>query len=203
MRSYDQPTRHGRMPDVLFTPKQLVLTDDETTTIRLLKPTDVLPLINYFGGLSEQTRSYFSPHSFDPVTVHQICNSVEQDDTIRLVAALPNGEIVAYLLLLPGATTSDLTRYGTAGVSVQPDTTYSFAPSIADAYQGRGLGGHLLQAAIDVARQMEKRQLILWGGVQANNERAVHFYQKHGFQKVAEFERNGLNYSMVLSIESR
>lgn len=56
---------------------------------------------------------------------------------------------------------------GTLGIGVDPD------------YRGQGLGGRLLQAALERARQagLEKIELE----VLASNRRAYHLYQKFGF----------------------
>jgi ribosomal protein S18 acetylase RimI-like enzyme len=40
---------------------------------------------------------------------------------------------------------------------------------------------------INVARRLGRRYFLLMGGVYADNERAVHFYKKTGFQMVAPF----------------
>lgn len=42
------------------------------------------------------------------------------------------------------------------------------------------------------------KRIILWGGVQAGNEKAVSYYLKHGFRTVGQFEHNGNNYDMIL-----
>jgi diamine N-acetyltransferase len=44
---------------------------------------------------------------------------------------------------------------------------------------------------------------MLWMGVQATNERAVHFYTKWGFHKVGEFYTDKNNYDMILDLSQR
>ena len=186
----------------VLSPSPITLLSGEQITIRLLEPADAPKLITYFDNLSEQTKHYFSPHPFDSASVQHICDTLNPNQLVRLVAtSIDNQKIIAYVLLLPGASPSDTARYQELGIRLQPETDYSFAPSIADTYQSRGLGGHLLQKAIAIAQATAKNRVILWGGVQASNERAVRYYQKYGFVKMTEFERNGLNYSMCLNLE--
>ena len=46
-------------------------------------------------------------------------------------------------------------------------------------------------------RQKGVNRIVLWGGVQATNEKAVNFYKKHGFIELGHFEHNGSNVDMV------
>ena len=52
------------------------------------------------------------------------------------------------------------------------------------------------------ARQLGRTRMVLWGGTQATNDRAIHFYQKHGFRTVGEFqEPPGFNnYDMIMDL---
>lgn len=47
---------------------------------------------------------------------------------------------------------------------------------------GHGVGAALMEHAISVARDMKKP--MMWLGVEEQNRRAYHFYQKYGFEKV-------------------
>ncbi|UFH53824.1 GNAT family N-acetyltransferase [Spirosoma sp. KNUC1025] len=180
---------------------QVQLAQNESVTIRLLTPADAPELMNYVDGLSEKTRSYFAPHPFDWGTIQHICNTLDLTQVIRLVATPVNStQIIAYVLLMSGATASDTARYQAAGIQLDTETDCSLAPSITDAYQSRGLGGQLLQKALEIAQAMGKKQVILWGGVQADNEQAFGFYRKYGFITIADFDRNGLNYAMCLQL---
>ena len=54
-----------------------------------------------------------------------------------------------------------------------------------------------------VLNEMKNRnvkQLILWGGVQIDNIKAVRFYQKNGFRSLGHFQYNGLNEDMMLPL---
>ena len=56
------------------------------------------------------------------------------------------------------------------------------------------------QSMSDLKRKGYKN-LVLWGGVQATNYRAVHFYKKLGFQTIGSFWHDGKdNFDMVLPL---
>lgn len=186
---------------VHFTPETVRLSPDELITIRLLDAADAPKLTAYFKDLSDQTKQYFAPHSFIEETVRHICKTLNPNEIVRLIATPTDDQkIIAYTLLLAGATPSDTARYQALGIPVNTETDYSIAPSIADTYQSRGLGNHLMRKSLGIARAMNKRRIILWGGVQARNKRAIQYYQKYGFAKVGQFENDVLNYDMCLDL---
>ena len=51
---------------------------------------------------------------------------------------------------------------------------------------GKGTGSALMQRCIDIAREMKKG--VIWLGVWEHNLRAIHFYQKWGFEKFASHD---------------
>lgn len=185
----------------VFTPESIILSPNESITIRLLESADAPRLTEYFKGLSDETKSYFAPHSFMEETVRHICKTLNPDELVRLIAtSADNQKIIAYMLLLSGATPSDSARFEALGIPINTETDYSIAPSITDAYQNRGLGSLLMQRCLDIARAMNKQRIILWGGVQARNERAIQYYRKFGFVEVGRFENDVLNYDMCLDL---
>lgn len=74
------------------------------------------------------------------------------------------------------------------GIALQREETCRFGPCIRDAYQNRGLGSTLMPPTLEIARCFGKRCILLWGGVLEENVRAIHFYQKHGFQLAGRFQ---------------
>jgi len=42
--------------------------------------------------------------------------------------------------------------------------------------------------------------IILWGGLQIDNEKTVKYYQKNSFTKIGQFEFNKMNDDMILDI---
>jgi diamine N-acetyltransferase len=57
---------------------------------------------------------------------------------------------------------------------------------ILESAQGRGIGGALMKACLQEARQRDRD--VLWLGVLGTNERAIRFYERWGFEIVGEEE---------------
>ncbi|QHT71138.1 GNAT family N-acetyltransferase [Rhodocytophaga rosea] len=171
------------------------LKNNSQVRIRLLQWEDEEKLLAYFASFSPETRNRFGPHPFDASTVHQICTNLEQDDIQRYIAETLDGkQIVAYMLMKHGTLEKDAERMHTYGLDTLGNA-FTFAPSIADSYQSSGLGSIMLTY---ILASLPARKIILWGGVQASNQRAVSYYTKFGFHKVGTFEyHNGTNYDMI------
>lgn len=89
-----------------------------------------------------------------------------------------------------------VTRYGDAPVGYSmltpPDLPLDLGPTdielkriyLFSRFQGSGVGQQLMDIAIEGARQMGARRLLL--GVFAGNARALRFYQRNGFEQIGE-----------------
>ena len=171
--------------------KQLII-------IRQLMPADTDALVTYLQQLSPETKSRFGPHAFDKETVVQF---YKNPDVAGFIAEdVATGSIIAYAIIKTGYLQHDSHRLQSYGLQLNSHTDCTFAPSVADAWQGAGIDGHLLTYILGWLRQHNIRRIILWGGVQAGNNRAVHYYQNKGFSKLGGFEYNGWNYDMILDI---
>jgi GNAT superfamily N-acetyltransferase len=173
--------------------------------IRPLRADDAGRFWEYLRCLSEQTRARYGPHRFDERTADEICAKLDHGALLRLVATVPGagGErIIAYLLLKMGVREDDQRRYEELGIPLNPDTDCTFAPSVADDYQNQGIGSRMLRHIIQVAPKLGRRRIVLWGGVQATNDRAVHYYSRWGFRKVGEFTTDKNNYDMILDLHA-
>lgn len=105
------------------------------------------------------------------------------------------------MLLQPGLIEADRNRYGLKNIFFEENTTITFAPSVADDFQNSGLGTKMFTLLLNEAKNEGYKTIVLWGGVQATNSRAVHFYNKHGFQHKGSFRHDGKdNQDMTLSI---
>ena len=109
-------------------------------------------------------------------------------------------EIVAYFLLYLSIGEHSRGRYAVYGIPLDDHLDCEFAPSVADAWQSRGLGSAMMPPLLEIARRLGRRRLILAGGVQALNARAVHFYEKFGFRNVGEFTNQVRNVDMILEL---
>ena len=64
-------------------------------------------------------------------------------------------------------------------------------------YRGRGIGGEILENAIDrVYREFGKRSIAL--GVHKDNARVGRFYERHGFRRTGVFEGNDEYYLRLI-----
>jgi GNAT superfamily N-acetyltransferase len=171
--------------------------------MRPLRADDAARLWGYFCRLSEQSRARYGPHSFDQPTADQICATLDHGALLRLVGTIPDagGErIIAYMLLKMDVLEDDQRRYTALGIPLDPDTDCTLAPSVADEYQNQGIGSLMLRHIIQVAPRLGRRRIVLWAGVQATNDRAVHYYSRWGFRKVGEFTNGKNNYDMILDL---
>ena len=179
---------------------QCSLRSGEQLTIRLLQPGDAARLGAYLHGLSAETRARYGPHAFDQATVDAICSTLNPAALLRMVGTVAQGNeerIISYALLKLGVLDEDRRRYEALAILLSQDTDCTLAPSVADAYQDQGVGSLMMGHLLRVARELGRKRVVLWLGVQATNERAIHFYTKWGFAKVGEFMTDRNNFDMI------
>jgi GNAT superfamily N-acetyltransferase len=95
-----------------------------------------------------------------------------------------------------------LNRYREQGIDLSKGKHPMFAPSIADDYQNTGLASLAMPAIIKAAKELGAKSLVLMGGTQATNKRAITFYEKFGFKHVCDFETKVLNYDMQMLLDT-
>lgn len=164
-------------------------------TFRSVRPTDTNALHTYFRSLSPETRRRFGPHDFDEHTARTICEGQMHRCTAYI--GLHEGAIIAYAIVLQGYTRGDYQRYLAYDLPMSDEHDYTLAPSVADAWQSQGVGNQLYAFIEEELRQKGAQKIVLWGGVQLSNQRAVRFYLKQGFRTLAQFEHQGTNLDMV------
>jgi len=177
----------------------------EQALLRPLTRNDAGMLGRYFLSLSDDTKRRYGPHPFDQATADQLCAETNYADTVRMLMTTGSGsdeQVIAYFILVLGVWDADRERYATLNMPLSAATDCTLAPSVADAYQSRGVGNIIMQQVIATARRLGKTRMVLWGGVQATNARAKNFYTKYGFQHVGDFEsppgRN--NHDMIMAL---
>ena len=176
-----------------------------TVTLRPVNAHDARSLGAYFLGLGEETRRRYGPHPFDQETADTICAEVEGSNTIRIIATTGSDDteqVFAYFIVIAGVLDGDVRRYSEIDMPLDPETDCTLAPSVADAYQSQGLGSLVFAHVLDVVRRMGRKRLVLWGGVQATNERGKRFYAKNGFRYVNSFEGppGTDNHNMIMDL---
>ncbi len=158
---------------------------------------DYEALNGYLGRLREETTRRFGPHPFNLPAIQQFYRDTK--NTGFMVKTVDN-TIIAYAIIREGYVEGDYLRYQRYGITISAGKDCTLAPSVADEWQGSGVGSFLYNYVLETIKKSNCERIILWGGVQATNERAVNFYRKHGFTWVAEFEYNGPNYDMVCTV---
>jgi diamine N-acetyltransferase len=179
----------------------IILKSNDSITIRLLQKDDEERLFNYFSQLSAESKSRFGPHLFDRGTVKHICNE-PVGDIFRYVALDEQLDVVAYMLIKKGMLEGEQYRLRQNSVAYEEPLFCTYAPSVADAWQSSGLGSAMYQVIEqDIRNNTSYRFVILWGGVQATNAKAIGFYQKQGFKQIGSFWYDGKdNHDMIKSL---
>ncbi|WP_301930263.1 GNAT family N-acetyltransferase [Ferruginibacter sp.] len=164
--------------------------NDKNVSFRLLERKDQQGLYNYLNQLSAESRSRFGPHAFDLKTTIEICDNL-YGDTIYFIAEDSGNNIIAYMLLRKGMLDADKSRYDDYHIFFDEKSTATYAPSVADEWQNAGIGTAIFQYILLYLKNNGYKNLILWGGVQTLNQRAVHFYSKHCFKQAGSFWYQG------------
>lgn len=173
--------------------------NNKQVLLRKLTSGDYDQLIEYFGQLGSDTRKRFGPHQFDKQSIIDLFRN--PDENIGFIAVNQEDEkIIAYSILRRGFLEHDKFRLESFGLHPDHQTDCTFAPSVADEWQSYGIGNCMLQYILSDLKLTEIKRVILWGGVQSDNSKAVNFYLKNGFGQLGEFEYRGWNFDMVLEI---
>jgi GNAT superfamily N-acetyltransferase len=176
------------------------LTNSKNVSFRLLERHDQQRLYDYLNQLSLESRSRFGPHDFDNKTTIEICND-HCGDTIYFITEDAEKNIIAYMLLKKGMLDADRNRYDEYNIYFDESLTATYAPSVADEWQNAGVGTAMFQYILVYLKNNGYKNLVLWGGVQTLNQRAVHFYSKHHFKKAGSFWYQGKdNLDMFLEL---
>ena len=182
--------------DLTYTPfAEQWFTDGEgrLRLIRPLRPRDGDAFAHFLSGLSEQTRQWFAPHPLTGEMAFILSATQEPDKVLRLVIVDRSGlgaegPILGYLILQMGLALHEVERFAPYALDYEPALCVSLAPVVAEGWQSMGLGAPLLRHGLHLCRELGRQAVILMGGVQENNRRAVHFYQRHGFHRLGSFE---------------
>ena len=176
----------------------LLLQNTREAVISTFDTNDTDKLVGYLQGLSEISRNRFGPHAFDAAAIA----SFYRDESITgYIATTANtGTIVAYAVVKRGCLAHDAARLQSYAITPSQLTDCTFAPSVADDWQGCGLGNSLFQFVVKDQAVRGVKRIILWGGVQAGNEKAVGYYKKNNFRWLGSFYHNGGNHDMICDI---
>ena len=170
---------------------QISIPDAETIILRPLEHNDINSLAGFLDGLSAQTRSYFGLNSYDEAEAREMCDSISKYDKLRFIAEEEStNQVIALFQFSFDFPDRVIELFMKNNLSLYPQTDCRIGPCISDQYQNQGLGSRLFPYLKNIARQFEQKRMLLWGGVQAKNKRAISFYTKHGFRKLMEYKDN-------------
>jgi diamine N-acetyltransferase len=177
----------------------IISKNNQSILLRRLTINDLDELCCYLHALSPETKSRFEPHQFDEKSVAGFYATA--DVHIGYVAIdRATTTIIAYAIIKPGYLEHDKARLQSYGLIVNDKTDCTFAPSVADSWQGCGIGNNLFHFILLDLKTTSTKRIILWGGVQAGNDKALLYYAKNGFKILGQFNHNGDNYDMILDL---
>jgi GNAT superfamily N-acetyltransferase len=170
--------------------------NNQTLLIRRLTASDLDKLCSYLSGLSQETKKRFGPHSFDRDTLAELFgNPMKYSGFIALQEATLS--IIAYSVIKKGFLDHDRPRLESYGLKLDASQDATFAPSVADSWQGQGVGSRLFAFMTSCLQAEQIKRIILWGGVQCDNQKAVSYYRKLGFTVLGQFQYYGQNFDMI------
>lgn len=174
------------------------LSNQQQILIRRIASADFERLGYYFAGLSDATKKRFGPHGFDYHNISQFYKDLSNWGYIA--QGIDDPAIIAYSILKRNYLWHDADRLRSYGLHLDATTDCTYAPSVADEWQGKGIGQLMLQFILTDLQAGTAKRIILWGGVQKDNLPALRFYEKNGFQILGQFEYFGTNVDMMLEI---
>jgi len=133
--------------------------------IRNIEESDVRELYDFLNNLDEKTKSIFHPHSFDLKTILDICKSKKD----HYFVMFSKNKLIGY---------SFLRLFGYE--------TPSFGIVIRKGFTGKGHGTILTKWAIEKARKLGYKKVIL--KTYKENISAQKVYEKLGFKIIGETE---------------
>jgi len=156
-------------------------------------------LVDYFHRFSPETVKRFGPHRFDKQSIIEVYDH-STDYKGYIAKDYEKSEIIAYSIIKTGYLEHDNSRLQSYGLLPDKTTDCIFAPSVADDWQSLGVGNSLFNFILSDLKADGIKRIILWGGVQSDNVKAINYYIKNGFRIVGEFQYNGPNYDMILEL---
>ena len=146
-------------------------------TVRFFNDADVARIPAFFEGVSEASRHFFHPHSFDREAVAEIAEGIRDPDSVH-VGAFSGEKLIGHVW------------YARKGGKPYP----GLGIGIVDAFHDQGIGKRLMQRIEGIARERGERGLSL--SCYPENHRALRVYAKQGF-RLAGRTGDGAQFRMV------
>jgi diamine N-acetyltransferase len=181
-----------------FNHQTMIITtkNNKQVLLRRLNTADLGSLYDYLQNLSAETKKRFGPHSFEKQAIIDFYTNAS--NPIGYIGIdIPTNEIIAYSIIKIGFIEHDGNRLRSYGITPDHKTDVTFAPSVADSWQSCGIGNEMFKYILSDLKNNVFKRIILWGGVQMDNGKAVSYYKKNGFKILGQFTHNGENYDMM------
>ena len=166
--------------------------DKQQILLRRLEVSDCTKLIDYLDRLSFETKNRFGPHPFDEKTLIDLYGN-PSGHSGYLAIDPQTSDIVAYSIMKQGILEHDRLRLQLYQLNLNDATYCTWAPSVSDLWQGKGIGTALFHFILKDLIQSTIKSVVLWGGVQKENHTAVSYYLSNNFKILGEFEHLGIN----------
>jgi acetyltransferase len=145
------------------------MTDGSEILVRVIRPEDEPLIVGLHASCSERTirmRFFSLVKTLSRDSLIRLCH-LDYDREMALVAEQRDGDGKPHIL-------------GVSRYYLTPETgTAEFAVVVGDAWQGLGLGWHLMQRLIDIARERRVKRLV--GPVLRENTTMLQMMQELGF----------------------
>lgn len=173
---------------------------NKSVYFRKLHQEDSDLLFRYLNELSPLTHSRFAPHSFEKSFLDVFCREFDAGYFAFGAFEAETNVLIAYALLKKGYVEHDYERLSSYGVQPDSFNDYTYAPSVADAWQSEGIGFGIFKYMLTAIDFNAANRIFLWGGVQVLNDKAMNFYSKIGFRTLGQFNYYGMNNDMIYEL---
>jgi GNAT superfamily N-acetyltransferase len=181
----------------------ITLPEGKGLLLRPLVAQDVDLLAHFLEGLSPRTRDFHSYPSYDMKEARELCDAINRYDKLRFVLMSENGKrIVGIFEFSFGMPEGDKQRFLKYHLQLTEKDYCRLGPCLSDDYQGKGIASNVFPYLIGIARDFDKKYIILWGGVRTDNHTGIKFYEKNGLRALGKFlnQEGKESLDMILTI---
>lgn len=158
--------------------RTIVLKDGRQVTLRGVKPSDGRAMLAYLKQISGETHfmvRYPEEVVFTEEEEEEVLKEIEASKQQFMLAAFSEGAVVGNISVAPVGNRFKLKHRGGVGIAIVRE------------FWNAGLGTILLKEAVRLSKELGFYQLEL--GVFEDNARAIHLYEKNGFEKTGRIPR--------------